>query len=130
MLVSDTNQKALVKTCNYKYIEKFNFPYKFEWALKFLVILHQTHSDSPFYQKMNSVNTRSIPNYPRCTPSYTIYSYIPKVSEMLSIKIEYRKCCTRHNPMARVNTICILIPHRSAHITVGMKLVQESRRSK
>jgi hypothetical protein len=30
---------------------------------------------------MNSVNTRSIPNYTKCIPGYT--RYIPKVGEML-----------------------------------------------
>jgi hypothetical protein len=62
---------------------------------------------------MNSVNTRSIPNYTKCIPGYT--RYIPKVSEMLYIKLEHRECYTRHNPMTRVNTICIPTPPRSSH---------------
>jgi hypothetical protein len=53
----------------------------FNGPLKFLSILHQTHSNSPFYWNMNSVNTRSIPNYTNYIPDYT--RYIPKVSEML-----------------------------------------------
>jgi hypothetical protein len=66
---------------------------------------------------MNSVNTRSIPNYTEYIQGYN--KYIPKVSEMLKIKLEHRQYFTRHNPMARVDTICIPTPHRSSHITVG-----------
>jgi hypothetical protein len=73
---------------------------------------------------MNSVNTRSIPNFTKCIPGYT--KYFPKVSEMLSIKLEHRQGYTRHNPMVRVNTICIPTPPRSFHITIGMHLVQGS----
>jgi hypothetical protein len=53
----------------------------FKRPSKFLSILHQTHSNSPFYWNMNSVNTGSIPNYTKCIPDCT--RYIPKVSEML-----------------------------------------------
>jgi hypothetical protein len=53
----------------------------FNGSLKFLRILHQTHSNDPFYWNMNSVNTKSIPNFTKCIPGYT--KYIPKVSEML-----------------------------------------------
>ncbi len=61
------------------------FPLIFNGPSKFLSILHQTHSNSPIYWNMNSVNTRSIPNYTKCIPGYT--RYIPKVSEMLQIKV-------------------------------------------
>ncbi len=101
-------------------------PLLFNGPSTFLSILHQTHSNSPFYWNMNSVNTRSILNYTKCIPGYT--RYIPKVSGMLQIKLEHRQCCTRNNPLARVNTICIPTPPRSSHITVGMHLVQESHR--
>ena len=101
-------------------------PLIFNGTSKFLSILHQTHSNSPLYWNMNSVNTRSIPNYTKCIPGYT--RYIPKVSEMLQIKLEHRQCYTRHNPMAKVNTICIPTPPRSSHISVGMHLVQGSHR--
>jgi hypothetical protein len=101
-------------------------PLIFNGPSKFLSILHQTHSSSPFYWNMNSVNTRSIPNYTNCIPGYT--KYIPEVSEMLKIKLENRQCYARHNPMARVNTIRIPTPPRSSHITVGMHLVQGSYR--
>jgi hypothetical protein len=96
--------------------------------LKLLSILHQTLSTSPFYRKMNKVNTRSIPNYLKYIPDYT--RYILRLSEMLLIKLEQRQCYTRHNPMARVNTICILTPPRSSHISVGMQLVEDSHRTK
>jgi hypothetical protein len=98
----------------------------FNEPLKFLSILHQTHSNSPLYWNIISVNTRSIPNYTKCIPGYT--RYIPKVSEMLQIKLAHRQCYTRHNLMARVNTICIPTSPRSSHITVGMHLVQGSHR--
>jgi hypothetical protein len=63
-------------------IKKFEtLPLIFNGPLKFLIILHQTHYNSPFYWNMNSVNTRSIPNYTKYTPGYT--KNIPKVSEML-----------------------------------------------
>ncbi len=84
-----------------------------ELFLSFLRIMHQTHSNSPFYWNMNSFNTRSIPNYTKCILDYT--RYIPKVSEMLQIKLDHRQCYSRHNPMARVNTICIPTPPRSSH---------------
>jgi hypothetical protein len=79
----------------------------FNCTLKFLTILHQKHSSSLFYWNMNSVNTKSFPNYTRPIPSYI-----------------------RQNPMARVNTICIPTPPRSSHITVGMHLLQDSCRTK
>ncbi len=101
-------------------------PLIFNGPSKFLSILHQIHSNSPFYWNMNSVNTRSIQNYMKCIPDCT--RYIPKVSEMIKIKFEHRQCYTRHNPMARVSTICILTPPRSSHITVGMHLVQGPHR--
>jgi hypothetical protein len=101
-------------------------PLIFNGPSKFLSILHQTHSNSPFYWNMNTVNTRSIPNFTKCIPDCT--RYIPKVSEMLKIKLEHRQCYTRHNPMARVDTICIPTSPRSSHITVGMYLVQGSQR--
>ncbi len=53
----------------------------FNGLLNFLSILHQTHSHSPFYWNMNSVNNRSIPNYSKYILGYT--RYILKVSEML-----------------------------------------------
>ncbi len=107
----------------------------FNGPLKFLSILHQTHSNYPFYSNMNSVNTRSIPNYTKYIPDYTRYipdytRYIPKVSEMLKIILEHRQCYTRHNPIARVSPICIPTPPRSSHITVGMHLVQGSHKTK
>jgi hypothetical protein len=101
-------------------------PLIFNGPSSFLSILHQTHSNSPFYWNMISVNTSSIPNYTKCIPDCT--RYIPKVSEMLKIKLEHRQCYTRHNPMARVSTIFIPTPPRSSHITVGMHLVQSSHR--
>jgi hypothetical protein len=108
-------------------LKKFKtLPFIFNGLSKFLCILHQTHSNSPFYWNMNSVNTRSIPNYTKCILDCT--RYIPKASEMLKIKLEHRQCYTRHNPMAIVSTICIPTPPRSSHITVGMLLVQGSHR--
>jgi hypothetical protein len=56
-------------------------PLIFNGPSKFLSIRHQTHSNSPFYWNMNSINTRSILNYTECIPDCT--RYIPKVSEML-----------------------------------------------
>jgi hypothetical protein len=53
----------------------------FNGPIKFLSILHQTHSSSPFYWNMNSVNTRSIPNYTKYITDYT--RYIPEEGEML-----------------------------------------------
>ncbi len=105
-----------------------NSPFNFNGPLKFFGILHQTHSTSPFYWNMISVNTRSILNYTKYILDYT--RYIPKVSGMLLIKLEHRQCYTRHNPMARVNTICIPTPPRSSHITVGMHLLQGFYRTK
>ncbi len=94
--------------------------------VKVFSILHQIHSNSHFYWNMNSVNIRSIPNYTKYIPGYN--KYIPKVSEMLYIKLEHRQCYTRHNPMARVDTICIPTSPRSSHITLWMHLVQGSHR--
>jgi hypothetical protein len=37
--------------------KNFNSSFNFQWVLN---ILHQTHSNYPFYWNMNSVNTRSI----------------------------------------------------------------------
>jgi hypothetical protein len=42
---------------------------------KFLSILRQTHSNSPFYWNMNSVNTRSIPYYTKYIPDYTLDTF-------------------------------------------------------
>jgi hypothetical protein len=62
-------------------LKNLTLPLIFNGPLKFLSILDQTHSNSPFYWNMNSVNLRSIPNYTKCIPDYT--KYISKVSEML-----------------------------------------------
>ncbi len=102
------------------------FPLIINGPSNFFSILHQTHSNSPFYWNMSSANTRSIPIYTKCIPGCT--KYIPKVSKMLQIKLEHRQCYTKHNPMARVITICIPTPPRSSHITVGMHLEQGSNR--
>jgi hypothetical protein len=48
-----------------------NSPFIFNGPLKFISLLHQTHSNSPFYWNMNSVNTRSIPIHTKYTPDYT-----------------------------------------------------------
>ena len=101
-------------------------PLIFNGTSKILSILHQTHSNSPFYWNMNSANTRSIPNYTKCIPDCT--RYIPKVSEMLKIRLEHGQFYTRHNPMARVSTICIPTPPRSSHIAVGRHLMQGSQK--
>jgi hypothetical protein len=62
-------------------------PLIFNGSLNFFSMLHQTHSNSPFYWNMNSVNTRSIPNYTKSIPGYT--RYVPKLSEMLLLKLEH-----------------------------------------
>jgi hypothetical protein len=56
-------------------------PLIFNGLSKFSSILPQTHSNSLFYWNMNSVNTKSVPNYTKCIPGYT--RYISKVSEIL-----------------------------------------------
>jgi hypothetical protein len=43
--------------------KNLTLPIIFNGTSKFLSILHQTNSKSPFYWNMNSVNTRSNPNY-------------------------------------------------------------------
>jgi hypothetical protein len=64
MLLSDINQKPLVRRCYSRYLKKCKLSLLyFNGLLKFLCILHQTLSNSPFNCNMNSVNTRSIPNY-------------------------------------------------------------------
>jgi hypothetical protein len=90
---------------------KETIPLIFNGPLKFLSILHQGHSKSPFYWNMNSVNTRSFPNYTKRILGYT--TYIPKVSEMLWRKLEHINCYTRHNPTARVITVPGPLPHQN-----------------
>jgi hypothetical protein len=128
MLGRDINQKPLGRTCYSRFVKIVNSPIICNGPFKFLSILRKTHSNSPFYWNMDSVNTGSIPNYTKHIPG--CIRYIPKVSEMLQIKLEHKMCYTRHNQAAKVNTICIPTPSRSSHITVGMHLVQDSHRTK
>jgi hypothetical protein len=64
MLLSDINQKPLVRTCYSRYLKKFKLSLLyFNGLLKFLCILHQTLSNSTFSWNMNSVISRSFLNY-------------------------------------------------------------------
>jgi hypothetical protein len=82
MVGRDISQKSHARTSGLQILKKFlTLPLIFNVPLKFLSILHQTHSNSPFYWNINSINIRSITNYTKYIPGYT--KYIPKVSEML-----------------------------------------------
>ncbi len=126
MLGSDIKQKSFARTCYSRYLK--NFKLSLYFTLKFLSILHQTHSNSPFYWNMNSVNTVTIPNYTKCIPGDTIYVHSKSKWDATKIKLEPRQCYTSHSTMARMTTICIPTPPRSSHITVGMHQVQGSNR--
>jgi hypothetical protein len=78
LLGSDINQKPWLghATPDITFFENFN------WPFKFLSILQQTHSNSPVYWIMKSVNTESIPNCTRCMPSHTRYLHFKSI-EML-----------------------------------------------
>jgi hypothetical protein len=83
MVGSDISEKSLLEHVTPDILKMLNSPLNFQWPLKFLSILHQTHSNSPFYWKMHSVNNRSIPNYTKYIPGYPKYVSKVPVSEIL-----------------------------------------------